>query len=65
MMRKKQRPAYWPVFEGFHFSENNAVSVEEKRVDIIMDVVVVVVIEGELLVEFKGGGGDMSIMQMK
>ena len=68
-MRKMQRPAYWPVFEGFHFSVNSTVSVEEKRVDIIiMDVVVVVVvvveIEGELLVEFKGGGV-MSIVQMK
>ena len=47
---------------------NSAVSVEQKRVDIIVmdmvDVVVVVVIEGELLVAFKGGGV-MSIMQKK
>ena len=71
-MRKMQRPAYWPVFEGFHFSVNSGVSVDTTKVDIIMDmvavvVVVVVEIEGKLqLVEFEGsvrGGG--SIMQMK
>ena len=72
-MRKMQRPAYWPVFEGFQFSVNSAVSVDTTKVDIIMDmvavvVVVVVEIEGELLVEFEGsvrGGRAIAIMQMK
>ena len=57
-------PAYWPVFEGLNLSENKTVSLDEKKVDIIMGMVVVVEVEGELAVGLEGGG-DMSIMQMK
>ena len=51
-----QVPAYEPVFEGVHAIENNAVSLDETKVDIIVDT--------ELMVESEGDG-DMSIMQMK
>ena len=63
-MRKMQMPAYWPVFEGLNLSENNTVSLDEKKVDIIKGMVVVVETEGELVVELEGGG-DISIMQLK